>query len=110
MLVVAEPDAVQDQRIEPVDHHPQGIGGQGTAPECRAAVHILDQQPQQYAEDNHGRHFLDIKRYSTRLIARIHQSQLITTLDNGRRIVENDLNRIPGHQKNEQREYGAGNE
>ena len=43
-------------------------------------------------------------RRPARLVARIHESQLIASLNDGRRIVEDCLDRIPGHQEYEQRE------
>ena len=71
---------------------------------------MTDQKPQQDAEYDHRRPLFDIKRHAARFIACIHKSQLITTSNDGGRIIENDFDRIPGHQEHEQREYGAGDD
>lgn len=110
VLVVAEPDAVQYNGVEPIHHHPQGVRGKASAPERGTAIDIPHQQAQQHTEDGHGRQFLHIKTDSSRLIAGIHQSQLVATLYNGRRIIEDAFYRVSGHQEHEDREDREGYE
>ena len=110
VLVVAEPEAVQDDGIEPVYDHPEGVGGKGAAPEGAATIDITHQQAEEDAEDGHGDHLLDIEAHSPRPIAGIDQAELITPLDDGRRVVEDGLDGVPGHQELEQREQGARDE
>ena len=110
MLVVTEPDAVEHKGVEPVHHYPEGIGRQGTAPISLASVDVAHQQTQQNAKHNHGDYLFGIKDRSARAIAGIHQSQLVTPLNDGRRIVEDALDGVPWHQEHEQRENGARDE
>ena len=52
MPVVAEPEAVQHDGVEPVHDIPEGIGREEPAPEGRTAVDISNQQAQQHAEND----------------------------------------------------------
>ena len=110
MRVVAEPQAVQHESVEPVHDAPEGIGREGTAPERSAAVDVLHQKPQQYAEDEQGDDLLRVEGRSAGPVAVVNQSEGLTALDDGRGIVEDGLHRIPGHQEHEQSEKRAGGE
>ena len=108
MPVVAEPQAVQHEGVEPVHDAPEGIGREGPAPERRAAVDILHEETKQHAEDDESHYLLRIEGRSAGTVAVIHQPQGLAALDDGRGIVEDGLHRIPGHQEHEQREERAG--
>lgn len=110
VLVMAKPDAVQYNGVEPVYHHPQGVRGKASAPERGTAIDVSYQQAQQDAEDGHSCQFLRVEADTPRLVTGIHQSQLIATLNDGRRVVEYGLYRVPGHQEHHQRKQGAGYE
>ena len=110
MLVVAEPEAIEHQGIEPVHHHPKGVGCQRAAKEGRASVDVLDQQTQQHTEDHHGDNLLDVERHASWTVARVHQAQLVAPLDDGGRVVEDALDGVSRHQEHEQREQGARDE
>ena len=110
MLVVAEPQAVQHESVEPVHDAPEGISREDPAPEGRAAVDVPDKEAQQNAEDDKGGDLLGIETGSTGTVGVIHETEGLAALDDGRGIVENALDGIPGHQEHEQREEGAGYE
>ena len=63
--VVAEPEAVQDEGVEPVRDAPQSVCREASAPERRAAVNIAYQQPQHDAEDGHGCTLLHVKSHAS---------------------------------------------
>ena len=108
MSVVAEPQAVQHQRIEPVHDAPEGVGRECPAPEGRTSIDILDEKAQKHTEDDESDDFLRIKARSSGTVAVIDQTEGLATLNDGRRIVEDGLNRVPGHQEHEQREERTG--
>ena len=108
MLVVAEPQAVQHESVEPVHDAPEGISREDPAPEGRAAVDIPDQEAQKHAEDHEGGDLLGIEARTAGTIGVIDQPQGLAALDDGRGIVEDALHRVPGHQEHEKREEGAG--
>ncbi len=110
MLVVAEPQAVQHNRVEPVHDTPEGVGREGTAPERSAAVYILHEEAKQHTEDEQGYDLFHIEGRSAGTVAVIYQAQGLAALDDGRGIVEDGLHRVPGHQEHEQREERAGGE
>ena len=110
MLVVAEPEAVQHDGVEPVHDIPEGISREETTPEGRAAVDVAYQKAQQHSENDQGGDLLRVEDRSARAVAFINEAQLPATLDDGRRIVEDRLHRVPGHQVDEQGEKGAGGE
>lgn len=110
VLVVAEPDAIQHQCVEPVYNAPKGVCGETSAPERRAAVDIAYQQPQHDAEDGHGCNLLYVVGHASGPIGLIHQPQRLAALYNYRRIVVHHLYRVPGHQEHEKREDRAGYE
>ena len=110
MLVVAEPQAVQHEGVEPVHYAPEGIGREGPAPECSAAVDILHEKAKQHAEDEQGNDLLRIEGRSAGTVAVVNQTEGLAALDDGRGIVEDGLHRIPGHQEHEQSEKRAGGE
>ncbi len=110
MLVVAEPQAVQHEGVEPVHDAPEGIGREGPAPECSAAVDILHEKAKQHAEDEQSDDLLRIEGRSAGTVAVVNQTEGLAALDDGRGIVEDGLHRIPGHQEHEQSEKRAGGE
>ena len=110
MPVVAEPQAVQHDGVEPVHDAPEGIGRQCPAPERSAAVDILHEEAQQYAEDEQGNDLLRVEGRSAGAVAVVNQTEGLAALDDGRGIVEDGLHRIPGHQEHEKREERAGYE
>ena len=110
MLVMAEPQAVQHEGVEPVHDAPEGIGREGPAPERRAAVDVLHENAQQYAENDKSDNLLRVEGRSAGTVAVIHHPHGLAALDDGRWIVEDGLHRIPGHQEHEQREERAGYE
>lgn len=110
MLVMAEPQAIQDDRIEPVHDAPERVGGKRAAPECRAAIDIPYQQAEQDTEDQECDHLLRVEPRSARTVGIVHQPEGLAPLDNRRGIVENRLHRVPGHQEHEKRENRAGYE
>ena len=110
MLVVAEPQAVHNNRVEPVHDAPERIGREGAAPECHAAVDVFLQQAQKHTENDQGGYLLRVEDRTSRTVAVIHQSELPAALDDGRGIVEDGLHRVPEHQEDEQGEEGAGKE
>ncbi len=110
MLVMAEPEAVQHDGVEPVHDIPEGIGREETAPEGRAAVDVPNQQAQQHAENDQGGEFFRVEDRSAGTVAVIDEAQLPATFDDRRGIVEDRLHRVPGHQEDEQGEKGAGGE
>ena len=107
MLVMTEPDAVQNQGVEPVHHAPESISRKRSAPKSSAAVHIPHQQSQKHAEHQHSRYLLDIESRPSWPVAGIHQPQFVAPFDNGRRIIEDGLYGIPGHQEHKEREQPA---
>ena len=107
MLVVAEPEAVQDEGIEPVHDHPERVGRKGTTPEGVATIDITHQQSEEDAEEDHREHLLDIEAHSPGPVATVDQTELLTPLDDGRRVIEDGLDRVPGHQEHKQREQRA---
>ena len=110
MWVVAEPQAVQHQRVEPVHDAPERIGREDASPEGRAAVDVFHQQAQQDAENDEGGYLLRVEDRTSRTVAVIHEAELAAALYYGGRIVEDGLHRVPGHQDDEQGEEGAGKE
>ena len=110
MRVVAEPQAVQHEGVEPVHDAPEGIGREGPAPERSAAVDIFHEEAQQYAEDEQGNDLLRVEGRSAGTVAVVNQTEGLAALDDGRGIVEDGLHRVPGHQEHEQREERAGGE
>ena len=108
MRVVAEPQAVQHESVEPVHDAPEGISREGPAPEGRAAVDVPDKEAQQNAEDDKGGDLLGIETGSTGTVGVIHETEGLAALDDGRGIVEDALDGVPGHQEHEQREKRAG--
>lgn len=110
MRVMAEPEAVQHEGVEPVHDTPEGIGREGSAPERRAAVDIFHEEAQQHAEDEQGNDLLRVEGRSAGTVAVINQAQGLAALDDGRGIVEDGLHRVPGHQEHEEREESAGSE
>ena len=110
MPVVAEPQAVQHESVEPVHDAPEGIGRHCPAPERSAAVDILHEEAQQYAEDEQGNDLLRVEGRSAGAVAVVNQTEGLAALDDGRGIVEDGLHRVPGHQEHEQREERAGGE
>ena len=110
MLVVAEPQAVQHDGVEPVHDAPEGIGREGSAPERSAIVDVFHEEAQQHAEDEQGYDLLRVEGRSAGTVAVVNQSEGLAALDDGRGIVEDGLHRIPGHQEHEKREERAGYE
>lgn len=110
MLVMAEPEAVQHNSVEPVHYIPEGIGREESAPEGRTAVDISNQQSQQYAENDQGGDLLRVEDRSAGTVAIIHEAELAAALDDGRGIVEDCLHRVPGHQIDQQGKKGAGSD
>ena len=110
VFVMAEPEAVQDEGVEPVHHAPKGVCREASTPERRAAVDIAYQQPQHDAEDGHSCNLLHVKSHASGPIGLIHQPQRLAALDDCRRIIEDDFHRVPGHQEHEEREDYAGYE
>jgi hypothetical protein len=110
MRVVAEPQAVQHESVEPVHDAPEGVGREGPAPEGRAAVDVLHEEAQQHAEDEQGDDLLSVEGRSAGTVSVVNQSEGLAALDDGRGIVEDRLHRVPGHQEHEEREERAGYE
>ena len=108
MPVVAEPQAVQHQCVEPVHDAPESVGRECPASEGRTSVDILDEEAKQHAEDDESDDFLRIKARTSGTVAVVDQAEGLAALDNGRRIIEDGLNRVPRHQEHEQREERAG--
>ena len=108
MRVVAEPQAVQHKGVEPVHDAPEGIGREGPAPERSTSVDILDEEAQKHTEDDESDDFLRIKAWTSGTVAVVNQAEGLAALNDGRRIVEDGLHRVPGHQEHEQREECAG--
>lgn len=108
MPVVAEPQTVQHQCVEPVHDAPEGVGRECPAPEGRTSVDILDEEAKQHPEDDESDDFLRIKAWASGTVAVVDQAEGLAALNDGRRIVEDGLNRVPGHQEHEQREKCAG--
>ena len=110
MLVMAEPEAVQHDGVEPVHDIPEGIGHEEPAPEGCAAVDVAYQKTQQHAENDQGGDFLRVEDRPAGTVAVIDEAQLPATFDDRRGIVEDRLHRVPGHQEDQQGEKGAGRE
>ena len=110
MPVVAEPDAVKDKRVEPVYDAPEGVGGQDSAPERGAAVDVAHQQAEQDPEDHESGNLLRVEARSSRTVAVVDKTEGPAALDDGRGIVEDALDGIPGYQEHEQREEHARDE
>ena len=110
MSVMAEPQAVKHEGVEPVHDAPEGIGRERPAPERRAAVDVLHEEAQQHAEDDKSHDLLRVEGRSAGTVAVVNQSEGLAALDDGRGIVEDGLHRIPGHQEHEKREERAGYE
>ena len=108
MLVVAEPQTVQHQRIEPVHDAPESVGSECPAPEGRTSVDILDEEAQKHTEDDQGNDLLRIEARSAGTVVVVDRAEGLAALNNSRRIIEDRLNRVPGHQEHEQREKRAG--
>ena len=97
MLVVAEPDAVEDEGVKPVDDAPEGVSRQRAAPEGAAAVDVAHEQPEQQAEGHEGGELLGVEARPAGPVAGIDEPELLAALDDGRRIVEDALDRVPRH-------------
>ncbi|MBR5659931.1 MAG: hypothetical protein IKW99_00070 [Bacteroidales bacterium] len=84
MPVVAEPQAVQHQRIKPVHDAPEGVGRECPAPEGRASVDILDEEAQKHTEDEQGNNLLRIEARSAGTVAVIDEAQRPAAFNDGR--------------------------
>ena len=102
MLVVAEPHAVQHDRVEPVHDAPEGVGREDPAPEGCATVDVSHEQAQQHAEYDEGEDLLRIEAWAAGTVSVVHEAEGAAAFDDGRGIVEYGLHRVPGHQENEQ--------
>lgn len=101
MPVVAEPQTVQHKRVEPVHDAPESVGRECPAPEGRTSVDILDEKAQKHTEDDESDDFLRIKARTSGAVAVVDQAEGLAALDDGWRIIEDGLNRVPGHQEHE---------
>ena len=106
-LVVAEPKAIQHEGVEPIHRHPEGVGGQGAAPERRAAIRVAHQQAQQDAKEEQGGNLFGVDGRAARLVACVDEAQLLAARDNGRGIIVDAFDRVPGEQEDEEREVRA---
>ncbi len=81
VFVVAEPDTVKYERVEPVHHHPQGIGRQSPTHKSVTSVDIADKQSEQHPEHRHGDNFLGVEHRSAEEVACVDKTKLVTPLD-----------------------------
>ena len=75
MLVVTEPQAVENDGVEPVNDAPEGVGGEGPAPEGCTAVDVAHKQAQQHAEYDEGEDLLRIEAGTAGTVAIVHEAE-----------------------------------
>jgi hypothetical protein len=93
---MTEPDAIQDNGIEPVNNIPKCIGSYHATPECFAMIDITNQQAQKHTKHKQRRYLFNIENNTSRLITIINQSEGFAAFDYSWRVIEYALYGIPG--------------